>query len=297
MRTYLLGDTSDFGVERLQDTLKSKPFVECGNQDWSSKGWIPPLESTPDLYVLAAEDLLQIALQVEEKVLPAKVLAKELKKRVAVIEQKENRKMGRKEKTALKEQLTDELLPRAFTIWSVTRAYLDIRRSLLMVDTSSAAAAEEVIAALHDAMPAFSAALPRTVQMPYTCLTNWLVSAELPEGFEFGEECELEVAGEGGALIKAKNHDLQSEEIRQHLQGGKQCFKLGLIWAERMSFIVTHELVLQRVAFLDVLQEEINQQGEDIESLAKAEMLITVKEAGTVFEALLASFGGLAHAE
>lgn len=294
-RFYMLPADFCCTVDDLQAALKAKPFVPCGNQDWEAKGWIPPLSCAPDLFVIATQDILYVALQVENKVLPAKVLQKELDTRVGEVEQKEARKMGRKEKAALKEQITDELLPKAFTTVNVTRAYIDTKRRMLLVDASVASTAEALISALREALPPFPAALPRMEQAPYTSLTSWLNTGELPEGFELGDECELEVPSEKGALIKAKNHDLQSEEIKLHLEGGKQCFKLGLLWAERMAFVLTHELAFNKIQYLDVLQEEISQQGEDMESLAKAEILMMVNELGSVIDVLLPALGGLQH--
>ena len=54
-----------------------------------------------------------VSLRREDKVLPASVIRDFVELKVAEIEDKELRKVGRKEKLALKEQITDDLLPRA----------------------------------------------------------------------------------------------------------------------------------------------------------------------------------------
>ncbi|VEB42933.1 Recombination-associated protein rdgC [Chromobacterium violaceum] len=67
-----------------------------------------------------------VSMRREDKVLPASVIRDFVEMKVQEIEDKELRKVGRKEKLALKEQITDDLLPRAFVRSGRTSAYLDI---------------------------------------------------------------------------------------------------------------------------------------------------------------------------
>lgn len=276
----------------LADALEKRPFQPCSGLDWFSEGWVPPAAHLP-VPAHSVRGSTMIALRREDKVLPAAVIRDFLDARIAEIEDKEARKVGRKEKLALKEQITDDLLPRAFTRSSRLTAYLDNERGWLMVDTGTASRAEALISALREALPPFPAALPRTTLAPHTAMTDWVAAGEAPPGFELDAECELKDPTENGAVIRVSRMDLTSDEIRQHLASGKQVTRVGLIWQERIRFVLTDTLQLKRLQFLDVLQEEASQAGDDRETLFEATLLLMSEALGELVEHLVEALGGL----
>ena len=88
-------------------------------------------------------------------------------------------------------------------------------------------------------------------------------------------------------------HRSPAEEIRQHIATGKQVTRLGLIWRERIRFVLTDQLQLKRLQFLDVLQEEASQAGDDLASLFDATFLLMAEELGDLVNDLVAALGGL----
>lgn len=91
--------------------------------------------------------------------------------------------------------------------------------------------------------------------------------------------------------------DLTADEIRHHLSAGKQVTKLGLIWRERIRFVLTDTLQLKRVQFLDVLQEEASQAGDDAAALEEATLLLMANEIGELLDELVEALGGLESAQ
>jgi recombination associated protein RdgC len=87
--------------------------------------------------------------------------------------------------------------------------------------------------------------------------------------------------------------DLTSDEIRQHIATGKQATRLGLIWKERIRFVLTDTLQLKRIQFLDVLQDEASQAGDDSASLFEATFTLMSEELGDLVDALIEALGGL----
>ena len=219
-----------------------------------------------------------VSLRREDKVLPASVIRDFVELKVAEIEDKELRKVGRKEKLALKEQITDDLLPRAFVRSSRMSAFLDTRRGWLMVDSAAASKAEALVSKLREALPPFPAALPRTKIAPHTAMTDWLAAGEAPAGFELDSDCELKDSGENGAVVRCARIDLTADEIRQHIATGKQVTRVGLIWQEKIRFQLTDMLQLKRLQFLDLLQDEASQAGDDRESLFEATFTLMSEE-------------------
>lgn len=293
---YRLRPESLHDTDRLAEALGKQQFQHCGGLDWLSEGWVPPA-SHLDRPVFAARDCQLVALKREDKVLPAGTIREFVDAKVADIETKELRKVGRKEKLALKEQITDDLLPRAFVRTSRTVAYIDCRRGWIMVDSGTASKAEALVSKLREALPPFPAAIPRTKLAPYTAMTDWLSAGEAPYGFELDADCELRDSSENGAIIKASRHDLTADEIRQHIATGKQVTKVGLIWQEKIRFLLTDTLQLKRIQFLDVLQEEASQASDDRESLFEATFTLMSEEIGELVEALVEALGGLEESQ
>ncbi|KZE30292.1 recombination associated protein RdgC [Crenobacter luteus] len=279
-------------TQTLAEALAKRPFHRCGGLDWSSVGWVPPVQSGEEL-VFAARDAWLIALKREEKVLPGAVVRDFVDARVAEIEDKELRKVGRKEKQALKEQVTDELLPRAFTKTGRTTAYFDHARGWLMVDTGTASRAETLIAEIREGIAGFPARLPKTQLSPATAMTAWLADGAVGSGFTLDSECELKAPGDNGAVVRVTRMDLTCDEIRQHIESGKQVTRLGLTWNDKISFVLTDTLQLKRLQFLDVLQEEASQAGDDMATLLEATFMLMSAELGELVDALVEQLGGL----
>ncbi|MCD5326728.1 recombination-associated protein RdgC [Chromobacterium piscinae] len=279
---------------RLSEALAKRPFQPCGGLDWFSEGWVPPAGHL-EAPVYAARGSLMVSMRREDKVLPASVIRDFVEMKVQEIEDKELRKVGRKEKLALKEQITDDLLPRAFTKSGCVSAFMS--GSWLIADTSSAPRAEALVSKLREALPPFPAALPRTKIAPHTAMTDWLAAGVAPGGFELDEDAVLKDGSENGAEVRVRRIDLTSDEIRQHIATGKQVAKLGLIWNEKIRFQLTDTLQLKRIQFLDVLQDEASQASDDRESLFEATFILMSEELGELVEALVEVLGGLEESQ
>lgn len=288
---YVLGKPVD--TDALNEQLAKRMYLAPGGLDWFSEGWISPADHLDQPVFTLRDAHALVSLRRDDKVLPAGVIRDALDKKVAEIEATELRKVGRKEKLAMKEQITDDLLPRAFSRSSRTGAYLDQARGFLMVDSASPSKAERLLSALREALPPFPATLPRTKVAPHTLMTDWLAAGEASGDFVLDADATLQDSSENGAKIKISRADLTAEEIRQHIATGKQVTELGLIWRERIRFVLTDQLRLKRVQFLDVLQDEASQAGDDAASLFEATFLLMSEELGELVTDLIAAMGGL----
>ena len=158
----------------LADKLAEAEFTRCQGLDWSSEGFAAPVSFSPEL-VFPADFTLRVALKKEEKVLPAGVIRDILEEKVAEIQNNEARNVGRKEKQELKEQITDDLLPRAFTRSSRTEAVFNTRHGYLLVNNAASAKAENILTKLREALGGLEASLPNTKQSPSSLMTEWLL--------------------------------------------------------------------------------------------------------------------------
>ena len=287
---YCLGASVDSAL--LTAALEMRPFTQPAGLDWFSEGWgeIASFHSRP---VLSIQQRHFVLLRREDKVLPPAVIRKAVDTKVAEIEAKELRTVGRKEKLALKEQITDDLLPRAFTRQSSLMGYVDNTSKILAVSSAMSSRAEGFVSKLREALPPFPATQPRTRIAPHTAMTDWLAAGAAPKGFELGSDAVLKDCGENGATVKVSHIDLTADEIRQHIDTGKQVTRIDLIWQEKIRFQLTDTLQLRRIQFLDLLQDQASQAGEDRESLLNGTLTIMSEELGHLIADVVRALGGL----
>ena len=58
-----------------------------------------------------------------------------------------------------------------------------------------------------------------------------------------------------------KQHDLTADEVQTSLQAGKFAAKLAIEWDEKISFVLSEDLQIKKLKFLDVLEEQIQRQS------------------------------------
>ena len=93
----------------------------------------------------------------------------------------------------------------------------------------------------------------------------------------------------------ARLQDLEGEEIGVHLKAGKQVVKLALEWQDRLAFLVTDEIAIKRLRFLDLVQQEAAEvEAEDAATRFDADFSLMALEFGRFIPRLLKLFGGLA---
>jgi recombination associated protein RdgC len=277
--------TADEVEARLQDNH----FIECGASQEKSIGWIEPRGEAngPLLEVVAGQWILK--LMVESRALPASVVNRKAQERVAQIEATTGRKPGKKETRDLKDDIRLELLPMAFTKQSRTLVWIDREANLLVMDASSQARADELVTLLVQSLPGLALSLVNTQLSPSAAMADWLVSQEAPQGFSVDRECELKAADESKAVVRYARHRLDTDEVKQHIEGGKMPTRLALTWNEHVSFVLTEGLQLKKMAFLEVVFEGKTQGKDDG---FDADVAISTGELQKALPDLLEALGG-----
>ena len=123
-------------------------------------------------------------------------------------------------------------------------------------------------------------------------MTDWLARGKLPAGLALGDECELRDSADGGAAVRCRRQDLESDEIGEHLKSGKQVFQLGLVFEDRLGFSLDEDLVVRKLRFLDLVQDELGDVATDsaVAELDARFALMTL-ELGRLFEKMQEWFG------
>ena len=280
--------------EALHEALAGRRARECGSLEASTEGWFPPLGRDAPLMVHTVGDCTMICTRREQKVLPAAVVNEALDERISAIEESEGRTVRRRERNELKDELVQQMLPQAFSRSSLTYAYVDAAGGWLVVDAASAKRAEEVISLLRETLGTLRVKPLESNLSPVAVMTSWLKGEAPPQGFKVLDECELRDMVEEGGVVRCRRQDLRGKEIKGHLDAGKQVVKLAVELTDRLSFVMTEELAVKRLKFLDLIQEEAAEsEAEDEASRFDVDFALMSLELGRFIPAYLACFGGI----
>lgn len=237
----------------LESALAKQAFRPSGSRDMQSLGWTAPREDSGLVYALDGQYLIN--LRTDKKLLPTTVINQFAKAKAQDIEEQQGFKPGRKQMKEIKEQVTDELLPKAFSIYRDTKVWLDTRNHWLVIDAGAAAKSDEVLGLLAKSLETFPVTPLHVEQSPGAAMTNWLISDEPPAEFSIDQDTELRSTSDSGAAVRYVRQTVEIDDVRKHVQAGKQCTRLAMTWADRVSFVLTEGLDIKRVNPLDVLKE------------------------------------------
>jgi recombination associated protein RdgC len=245
-------------LDKLDAALERHRLRPCGPLEMATRGFVSPLGRDEQALSHGMGAFTLVAVGAEEKLLPAVVVNEELSRKVRKIAEDEDRRVGGRERKRIKAELLDTLLPRAFVRPTRLAAYADRKHGWLVLDTASRKAAETTLTALREALGSFPAVPLAPEQTPRQVMTEWLTSGQLPAGLALADECELrDPTSAGGAVVRCRHQELESDEIREHLRGGKQVFQRGLSFDGRLGFVLGEDLVLRKLRFFDVVTDEL----------------------------------------
>lgn len=262
--TYRLTHDVPFEPEALEAALASKPARPCASQELTTYGFVAPFgkgEDAPLVHV--SGDYLLIAARKEERILPSSVVNDAVKEKVEEIETEQMRKVYKKERDQIKDEIIQAFLPRAFIRRSMIFAAIAPRLGVILVNSASAKRAEDLLSTLREVMGSLPVR-PATVKIaPVATMTDWVKSQNAAEGFYVLDECELRDTAEDGGIVRCKRQDLTGEEIQLHLSTGKVVTQLALAWQDKLSFVLDDKMVIKRLKFEELLQEQAEQDGGD----------------------------------
>ncbi len=264
---YQFTQELEFNAEQIEDKLQEFTFKPCGKTDMQTIGWTPALGPKAATLTHKSEDFLLLTLKKQEKVLPASVVRELLDEKLKEIEDAEGRKVKGKEKQNIKEELIHTLLPQAFTKSSFINAFIAMKAGFIVIEASSSNKAEEFTAYLRKCLGSLPVVpIDTETQLMFT-FTEWM-RGDHPSDFTLGTEVELKDFAEDEGTLRIKNLSLDSDDLQNHLNNGKQATKIAVDWDETLSCILADDLSIKRIKFNDVIKEQ-NDDITDEDKLAR----------------------------
>lgn len=294
LQIYRLTQDLQIDAAALEQALASKPARPCESQELTTYGFAPPFGKGPDApLVHASHGFLLISTRKQERMLPGSVVRDELAEKVEQIETSQMRKVFKKERDQLKDEVVQALLPRAFIRKSSTFAALDLERGLVLVDTNSAKKAEDLLSTLREALGSLPIRPVSVKVAPTATLTEWMKKQEAGGDFFVLDNAVLADTHEDGGKVVATRQDMTSEEMQIHLTSGKLVTQASLAWSDKLSFVLDDKLSIRRLRFEDLLHEQADKDGgEDAAGQFDASFVLMMLTFREFLPALIEALGG-----
>lgn len=240
----------------LDEFLLKHKFEPCLPNQESSAGFatIFGLESR----VFSVNDCHLFCLKVDEKVIPPSAIKAEVKRRREYLEKNRERKLSPSERDELREEVKSALCEVAFCRPADLWAYLDAKKGILVVNTTSAKSAAGLSSIIAGSMPGKLITPLSPSSEIREVMTGWLRSgrAELP--LVLGDKCEIT---DGKGVIRYKDRLLSDAKLQAYLEEGLVADSLSLVMPEQYSFVLTKDFVLKEFSIDEDVIKSIRVKG------------------------------------
>ncbi|HAU6297965.1 TPA: hypothetical protein JD836_14745 [Citrobacter freundii] len=297
--------TQNLNVAGLNAAMPDYPFCMCTSQESARTGWEMNDDNTP--WMLTFKDYILIRFRTERRDVPKAAIAAELDKRCAAWEERMGVQPKRGERLALRDEVYQKLLPRAFSKTTTHQMMIDLKRQLIIIDTASARQAEHALAFLRKTLQSLPVVPVCAKEPPELTMTEWLrlPPDEQPQGLTI-DDSRLVVSNMLETSIKATLSGLTySDATSSLLTNNNVVTTLSLTVATpfNLSFILTDTLIFRRLKFASALKEQAQENGEETAGeeddraavqrvVDEATFILMAEELATAWDTVIGALGG-----
>ncbi|WP_336296571.1 MULTISPECIES: recombination-associated protein RdgC [Chromohalobacter] len=274
VHAYRLHGAAAAGIalDTLTSALAEHTHRPVSSAEARRLGWYPPAgrQGTQLVHEIQGHRLLTVLRQ--ERILPASVIREEVEERVAEREATEGRPVPRRDRQAIKEQVIEELLPRAFTRTQRIDMWWDTDRALIAINAASRTRAEEVLDLLRQSLGSLQVTPLAVRQLPSRTMTNWVHQPKIrPAWLRIGEKAVLEDSHGDDGKWSASGIDIDADDTQSVLAPGRQVTRLQIEIDERVTAMLHDDLTLKSIRFADALLDEASQVEDDDDPIMRLE--------------------------
>ncbi len=265
---FQLKNIKHYSLTELCEKLSELEFRECSPSIPFGAGWVSPINEEGAPLAQSVNGYIMICLRIEEKILPSVVIRHELDKKIKEIENADNRRVGQKEKYSLKDEITINLLPRAFSKFTEVYAYIDTKNHWLILDTINKKKTLFFTSAFRKVLG--DNIYPFSNKLISDMMTVWLTHENYSSSFSIEKSCVLQGTNHESRIIRCKEQNLFANSIQLLIKDGCKIKQLALVWQDRINFVLLDDFTIQSIKFTD----EIKAQIKDMEAGTKQQQFI-----------------------
>lgn len=247
----------------------------------------------PERARFVGRGIVVIRARMTKRNMPGGAIKRMVEAKVREIENAQMRKVYKKEREQIKDEVIQAHMPHALVTDTYTYALIDLEAKLILVESSAPARAEDLLSVLRDALGSLPVRPIGTKQSPTEILTRWVRDGNCTNGFHLLDGAYLEDAGEAPGKVGLANVDIGGEEMEQHLAHGRLVKKLALAYEDAFAFMLTDKLIISKLRWDDIYEEQADKDGgEDYAGQLDASYLIQGLKYRDFVADLLEAFGG-----
>ncbi|WP_110647564.1 recombination-associated protein RdgC [Salinicola peritrichatus] len=291
------GDEQAIALEDLEAALAEFAFRPVSPREMRRVGWTTPAGKQSEALSHEIQRHILITMLKQERLLPAAVVNDEVAERAEAREAAEGQPLSRRERQLLKEQVLEELLPQAFTRTKRIDVWWDTANRIIGINAGSRKAAEEALDLLRQSLGSLKVTPLATRTPPARGMTQWLSDpGSRPAILLLGDQVELRAAEDEG-IYRARQVDLDSEEMQHLLEGGRQATRLAIGIEGLARFQLYDDLSIKGLKFDDALLDEASQadDGDDPAVRLETDFALWSDAMSKVIASLLEWLGGEAE--
>lgn len=254
---------SPLNPEALRSALAAQAFCPIGSLESSTCGFVAPV-SEGDL-VFTSGEFSACALRIDKKTIPGSAVKQKTHERAQEIETRQGFKPGRKQMKEIKERVINSLLPLAIPSTKIVNFYL-LGTAYLVIDTTSAAVADQVMGLLAKVLNPFPLSLWSLKQSPASCMTGWLALDEAPTGFSIDQMAQMKAAGESRASVTWKNENIDCQQAAEHAARGKQVIKMAMTHLDQVSFALDEHAKISAIKLLGLKDQDTQSAADELQT-------------------------------
>jgi len=266
LHIYQIPSSFSLSPDDLADKLKSRRFESCGRMADKTIGWVSPIHRNHDYLIHAAGGCILFCMRKEQKVIPPSAIKEAVEEKVTNLQEELGRKIYRKEKQTIKDDIVAIMLPNAFARSSHITAYFDTKNNLLVINASSAAQVDEFYELLIETIGSFGA-LPFTGEENPSLILNQWITQKPPQGWTLNGEYLLKDLNDD-RVARFKDYDAGNPFVTDLLEDGYSTQRLGIRYKDQLAAIIQNDLQIKSLKFSDELLKD-NDELKDEEGLIK----------------------------
>lgn len=299
IRAYKLRDVFPYGISfgDLKEKMEDKKFQPIHETQSFTYGWTEPAQGIActdndeggiyELFEVDGRKYIALCLKTESKVMPPAAIKEAVNKKVDEIEKQQGRKVLRKEKLQIKDDIIAEKLPAALTLTALINGYIDIENGMMVIESSSSSKAEMMLNYMRETVGSFRV-IPIHANTGFSSIMGaWYLSRndEFMGNVTLGEEIELtnlEVKSQ-----KAKFSGVyDGAMVEKLLQSNYLITKIGLVFRDT-TFTLDKELAIKK---LKLSMSGDTEEVEDMYARWKADFILQADIFGNLLKAAMQSF-------
>jgi len=265
LQVFNIDQHADYSEKKLQKNLTDYVFTPCSTVTPKTWGWYPPTDNPEHELGYFANGFIMLCLKTEKKLIPPLVVKELLTQKITAMT-KDGLNVSKQERMRLKDEIIQDLLPRAFHTANKTFAYIDTQHHILVIDAASPKKADDFLMAFRST---FDYKITRSdIQNSCSQMTKWLATQNSPNPFIIEDACLLQNANYQDSFVKYSGQDLNTNTIKTQLQQGFYVRQLLMSWDAKLEFVLNEDAVISKIKFLADVKNLAKNSSRDTELMA-----------------------------